>query len=316
MQAREEAKGTAPPPGPEAIEIAALGWLADDADRVAFLTMRPPRCETGRDAADIIPGANNQLFSRRDLGRIAFESPVLLGGAASRTGLSCGACHTNGRGNPGFFIRGVSGRPGSADVTSSILSKTRGNGIFDPTPIPDISLRNGAQIQDRRGEAFRDKVHGLIAEEFDGGEPEPQVFEAVLSYLDGLDPSACAPGAEAATGAGKPAGFADLDAAQAAADAAFFLPDLPASTRIFWLRVARNRLERVYEREAEPVPQFLRDRLLKASGELAAAAEALRKGEKPLPVSPADWRDLSGLVKVWEPESLYNPQVLKAALGG
>jgi hypothetical protein len=82
MQAREEAKGTAAPPGPEAIEIAALGWLADDADRVAFLTMRPPRCETGRDAADIIPGANNQLFSRRDLGRIAFGPVVIEPGLA------------------------------------------------------------------------------------------------------------------------------------------------------------------------------------------------------------------------------------------
>jgi hypothetical protein len=263
---------------------------------------------------DIVRGTNDELFSKRDLGRVAFESPVLLGGAASRTGLSCGACHINGRGNPGFFIKGVSGEPGTADVTSSILSKTRGNGVFDPKPIPDISLRDSGQIRDRRGQPFRDKVHGLIAEEFDGGEPEPQVFEAVLAYLDGLDPSACAPGEAAAIGEGKPAGFEDIAAAQSAADAGLFLPDLPASTRIFWLRVSRNRLERVYEREAEPVPQFVRDKLLKASGELAAAAEAVRNGAQPQPVTQADWLDLSGLAKEWEPKSLYNAQMLEATL--
>jgi len=264
--------------------------------------------------ADLVRGTNDALFSKRDLGRIAFESPVLLGGAAARTGISCSSCHINGRRNPGFFIKGVSGDPGTADVTSSILSKTRGNGVFDPKPIPDISLRDGTQMKDRTGQAFRDKVHGLIAEEFDGGEPEPRVFEAVLAYLNALDPSACTPGAVAEIGYGAPAGFADIDDAQSAADAAIFLPDLPASERIFWLRVARNRLERVYEREAEPVPQFFRDRLLKASEQLAAAAEAVRTGKEPQAVSQVDWMDLSSLAKEWEPKSLYNPQVLKAAL--
>lgn len=307
------ASATPAEPAPQATNIAALSWLAPGADRVAFLTLRPPRCETPKDMDDIIRGGD-MLFSKRELGRIAFESPVLLGGAAARSGLSCASCHINGRSNPDFFVKGVSGGPGTADVTNSILSKTRGNDVFDPKPIPDISLRDGGQIQDRKSQAFRDKVHGLIAQEFDGGEPQAQAFDVVLAYLDGLEPSACAPGAVAEAGEGAPSARADLDAAQIAADAGAFLPDLPPSTRMFWLRVARNRLERVYERMGEAAPQFVRDRLLALSQQLAAAAEMVRAGAAPSAPASADWLDLQLKLDEYKDKSFYNAEMLKAAL--
>ncbi|MGF7473737.1 hypothetical protein WFJ45_23635, partial [Salmonella enterica subsp. enterica serovar Minnesota] len=70
------------------------------------------------------------------IGRAAFNSPLLLGGQAARAGLSCASCHRNGRGNPDFHFPGISGAPGTADVTASLLSSHRGDGQFNPKPIP------------------------------------------------------------------------------------------------------------------------------------------------------------------------------------
>src|SRR5689334_1673565 len=138
--------------------LRALRWVAPQSDAVKALTMAPVACALEP------PKENNDERFRLALGRIAFESPALLGGAAARMGLSCSSCHKNGRDNPDFFVEGVSGTPGTADVTSSLFSKVRGNGAFDPKIIPDLAARNGGQIKDRKSKAFRDKVHGLIVE--------------------------------------------------------------------------------------------------------------------------------------------------------
>jgi hypothetical protein len=297
-------------PDVRAQDIAALGWLADGADAATLLAWQPASCETPKDGTDILRGSNDALLSMRDLGRVAFESPVLLGGAAARSGLSCSSFHVNGRGNPQFFIRGVSGAPGTADVTNSILSKTRGDGLFNPVAIPDIGMRDGTQIRDRRSPAFRDKVHGLIAAEFDGGEPQPRAFAAVMAYLDGLDPAACVNGAVA-----RPSGAADVEAAEMAALAAEGLADLSTEERAFWLRVSRDRLARIHERMAGPELQLARDRLLAMSASLADAAQKAR-AEQAFAVDQAAWLQLSMTVREAQPKSLYNPEVLRAALAG
>jgi hypothetical protein len=299
-----------------AVDIVALGWLAAGEDRVAFLTTRPPGCEKPRDMDDLVRGSDDALYSTRTLGRIAFESPVLLGGAATRTGLSCGSCHINGRGNPHFFIRGISDKPGTADVTNSILSKTRGDGQFNPTVIPDIALRDGKQLKDRTGQAFRDKVHALIEGEFDGAAPGGQVFASVIAYMDGLDPSACGaappPPFTSAPSAGE-----DVEVAEIAAGAGLHLAGLTKDERVFWLRVARARLERVYERAVgdDPEVDLMRRRLLEMSAKLGQAAEAARAG-KPLEAFEARvaWLELSSQAREIGPRTLYNAERLKAAL--
>nr|QQZ49991.1 hypothetical protein JKL49_25640 [Phenylobacterium glaciei] len=82
---------------------------------------RPARPSVGRDRPRRLPHADR------------------AGGQAARAGVACETCHRSGRSNPDFLFPGVSGPPGSADVTSSLFSSHRGDGIDDPVPIPDLS---------------------------------------------------------------------------------------------------------------------------------------------------------------------------------
>lgn len=265
-----------------------------------FLTTQPVACETA--------AASAEQGEQRRLGKLAFESPALLGGAAARMELSCASCHINGRGNPDFFLEGVSDKPGTADVTSSLLSKVRGDSAFNPAPIPDIALRGGKQITDRKSQEFFTKVHGLIAEEFDGQEPPRPVIDAVIAYMDGLDPSACAPGASTmAISLG-----ADVDAARSAFEIAT-RPGADQATSIFYLRVARLRLGRIHERFIGSDLAGQRRELLTLSDGLGAMAESVRAGVR-LPVVAPDWGALAASLGDGERRSLYNPDILRAAL--
>jgi hypothetical protein len=126
------------------------------------------------------------------IGRIAFRTPLLLGGQAARAGMSCATCHVNGRGNPAFLFPGLSGAPGTADVTASLMSSHRGDGIFNPKPIPDLA-GPAAKLKVSRTApgALETFIHGLVAEEFDGPEPPPEVLAALAAYVRVLDPAAC-----------------------------------------------------------------------------------------------------------------------------
>ena len=282
---------------PRASDIRELRWLAPGGDRVKFLTTMPASCETPATGAD----AHQRL-----LGKLAFESPALLGGAAARMGLSCSSCHLNGRGNPGFFIEGVSDRPGAADVTSSLLSKVRGDGNFNPVAIPDVGVRDGKQIRDRRSPEFRAKVRGLVVEEFDGQEPPAEVFDALIAYLDGLDPGSCRNREEAA-------GIdPDLNAAQTAYEIAQTSGSAP-ETRVFYLRAARLRLERIHERLPQADQSSLRRELVKLSADLGSRAESIRTSQ-PVEVAEPDWTRLRTQLHSAAGRSYYDPDVLRTAL--
>jgi hypothetical protein len=277
-----------------------LRWIAPGAAKVRALTTAPVACEPpSRKAPD-----DESL--KLTLGRVAFESPALLGGAAARMGLSCSSCHINGRGNADFFVPGVSGAPGTADVTSSLFSKVRGNGAFDPVPIPDLAARDGTQMKNRNSEAFRDKVRGLIVEEFDGQAPPAYVFDAVLAYLDSLDVAHCADPA-----ATQKADYLDDYAAVMSASTILLTKDAPAEVKLFYTRAARERLERLHERyagrgEARGQIEALSDRF-------ASAAEATRAGQ-PSPAVAMEVVSLIGPLFGEAGRSLYNPDMLRAAL--
>ena len=168
-----------------ALALDELQWLAPDADRVAALTTAPAEClamPTDPEQARLVA-----------LGRVAFRSPVLLGGLAARSGMSCDTCHRNGHGNPAFFIAGVSGAPGTADVTSALFSQTRGDGIFNPVPIPDLT---GAAGKSRFGTMrpagdLHSFVHAVAVDEFQGKEPIPAVADGLVAYVAALKTSAC-----------------------------------------------------------------------------------------------------------------------------
>jgi hypothetical protein len=289
-----------------ASDIRALRWAAVEADKVKFLTTRPAPCYRE-------PPTFKDIGLYR-LGRLAFESPALLGGAAGRMGLSCSSCHLNGRGNPDFFIEGVSDKPGTADVTSSIFSKVRGDQTFNPVPIPDLAAKDGKQIKDRKGADFRAKVHGLVVEEFDGQQPPSEIFRALLYYLDAQDISACAdPGASVAV-----TWRADWDDVVMAIFGAqeLFENGLTDDAR-FLTRAIRDRLGRLHERFIAAHQGHSRNELVKLSRLVETWAS--------LPPDSAEWeqaadgvfrelRQTAFAIEASANRSLYNPEVLRAAL--
>jgi hypothetical protein len=164
------------------IPIKEARWTAPD-KRADALSTRPKECLT-------LP-AGGAALTQMMVGRAAFNTPNLLGGQAARAGLSCASCHVNGRGNPHFIFPGLSGLPGTADVTSSIMSKTRGDGVINPKQIPDLAMDAPKIARDADRPALRDFIRGLVAEEFDGAEPPAAVLEGLAAYVRALSPDAC-----------------------------------------------------------------------------------------------------------------------------
>ncbi len=158
-------------------------WIAPE-KRLALLTQPPIAC--------LSPSRDPFEIESRAIGETAFRTPLLLGGQAARAGLSCASCHINGRSNPGFFFPGISGAPGTADVTTSILSSHRGDGSFNPKPIPDLAVDPPKVSRSKGDPALPAFIRGLIVEEFDGPEPTPAVLNGLADYVRGLRSTGCA----------------------------------------------------------------------------------------------------------------------------
>ena len=149
---------------PDQFPLRDARWL-QTSDLAADLTQQPPECLSLPD--------DPALRRSAEIGRIAFRAPLLLGGQAARVGLSCSTCHKNGRSNGHFHFPGLSSEPGTADVTNSLMSSHRGDGIFNPKPIPDLA-GDPAKLKVSRDPRTRELptfIHGLITQEFDGPEP-------------------------------------------------------------------------------------------------------------------------------------------------
>jgi hypothetical protein len=168
--------------GPEAIEveIVSLAWIDDSTDAVAHLTQQPATCLTTADDISVKRGV------------LLFSSPLLLGGQAAKAELSCAACHRNGRGNDAFVFAGISGAPGTADVTHGLFSKVRADDVFNPVPIPDLAQAEGRRLVDRDEpgalEAF---LAEQIVEEFSGTPLERDVIEDLAAYVRALNDKSC-----------------------------------------------------------------------------------------------------------------------------
>jgi hypothetical protein len=169
---------------PTALPLREARWL-QTTDLAADLTHEPTECRSRF--------ADAYLERSAEIGRIAFRAPLLLGGQAARAGLSCSSCHRNGRGNAHFHFPGISGDPGTADVTASLMSSHRGDGIFNPKPIPDLAgdPTKLKVSRDPRKDDLRHFIHGLITQEFDGPEPPPTVLDGLVAYVRSLSPKAC-----------------------------------------------------------------------------------------------------------------------------
>ena len=276
-------------------------WAPHGADVVAVFGFAPTECL--RTPADPTRALSVEI------GRAAFRTPLLLGGQAARAGLSCESCHRQGRGNPDFQFPGASGEPGTADVTLSLFSSHRSNGVHDPKPIPDLSgPRDRLKVASDDLPAF---IHGLIVEEFDGQAPPSAVLTGLADYVRALDPSSCQAGARASITIKTL--LNDARRAVAAADASLVAGDGP--TALLMIAAARARLGLIDERYAG----FTREQrtLRKADTNLANLQASTRAG---LPSARADLRRwslesprLEARLAAREPASLFNPAHLAKA---
>lgn len=167
-------------PSAPQVEIQDLNWVSDDADKVAHLTQQPTAC---------LP---DELSPAARRGELLFNSPFLLGGQAAKAQLSCGSCHRNGRDNPDFVFAGISGPPGTADVTHAFFGPMRADRQINPVPIPDLANAAAERRVDRDQagvlEAF---LTAQIVEEFSGSPPESQWVADVAAYVRAIDTRQC-----------------------------------------------------------------------------------------------------------------------------
>lgn len=257
---------------PATVGIRDMRWLAEGTP-VERLDQLPTECLAWP----------NEPAARRsaEIGRIVFRSPLLLGGQAARAGLSCASCHRNGRGNPDFHFPGISGQSGTADVTASLLSSHRGDGTFNPKPIPDLAAEATSRVvsRDPAKPDLRHFIHGLITEEFDGPEPSFAVLDGLTAYVRAIDASRCDAGGTNHVGAS--AILAEIETALRLAKS-----ERDPATAGALIAAARTDLGRLDERFR--LPGFERDRALLA----ATDAELRRLRESPNASRSAQlWRD-------------------------
>jgi hypothetical protein len=287
--------------------VLAMRWLAPGADPARALASQPAEC--------LRPPAGPDTTLAVEVGRAAFRTPVVLGGQAARAGLSCESCHRAGRDNPDFLFPGISGAPGTADVTASLFSSHRGDDVFDPKPIPDLSgpktrLKIGQAPADRSLEAF---IHGLVTEEFDGPEPPASVLAGLAAYVRALDPAACPAAPRQPL-----SGALYLDDARRAARAAQALAGRgDREGALVMVAAARARLGLIDERYPGERHAGVRARLARADAELAAAAERLRRHDPAALAALARWDGraaaLAPRLARGEAASLFDPTRLAAA---
>ncbi|MEK7266758.1 MAG: hypothetical protein AAB227_11745 [Pseudomonadota bacterium] len=282
-------------------------WLAPGADRVAALTYSPGECvsEAKHPGTDYLA----------EVGRAAFSSPFLLGGPAARGGLSCASCHVDGRSNPDFFLKGLSGAPGTADVTSSIFSRVRDDGVFNPVEIPSLAgvgkkTSFGATAPMPSLHAF---IGSAIADEFQGADPPAAVLEGLAAYIETMDAAFC-PSAPVAMTPRRAMG--DVVRTLAAAREALIRND--AATADFLLLSAQSALGRIHARYPGPATGFLREQLQNLSLDLGSMRNLLRDHEtveSALDESSKRAMRLGKRLQQARRLSLYDPERLRADEG-
>jgi len=278
-----------------------MSWIPRDADPARVFATQPTECL--KLPAD--PAAARSV----EIGRAAFRTPVLLGGQAARAGLTCESCHRAGRGNPDFLFPGASGAPGTADVTLSLFSSHRGNGVHDPRPIPDLSgPREALKVASPDLPRF---IRGLVVEEFDGHEPPAAVLSGLADYVRALGPAACPVQArEPVTPQGL---LADTRRAMVAANQSLAAGDRP--TAVLMIAAARARLFLIDERYAGMPAEI--SRLRAADAALADLQAGVREGRPDGVARIARWRLTSRRLEAGlaarQATSLFAPDRLRAA---
>jgi len=280
--------------------IHAARWLAPNADRVRALGFVPTEC--------LVPARDADQAYAIEVGRAAFRTPLLLGGQAARAGLSCESCHRDGRNNPDFLFPGISGAPGTADVTTPLLSTHEDDGVVDPKPIPDLSgPKSKLKVsQAPGGDALQSHIHGIATREFDGAEPPPAVMAGLAAYVRALSPDACPKTDHEPLRA---ALYID-NARRAVQTAIAALDRKDPDTAAFMTDAARGQLGLVYERYDQPQSDAARAALHAADLQLVAAVASVRGGDPDAREKLTTWLvelpSWTAVVERQEPQSLFN----------
>lgn len=156
--------------------LRAMAWLSPEG-QFAALTSEP---ETGFRITRKSLDDGDMILT----GEALFNTPTLLGGQAAKAGISCASCHVNGRDNPHFQFPGVSGKPGTADVTHSFFSSYRGDSKFNPVTIPDLTLPG--KVSRHNDQDMINFIRDLIVEEFNGAKPSPTALRSLTAYIQAL----------------------------------------------------------------------------------------------------------------------------------
>ncbi len=281
---------------PNALVLREQAWTAPSASLAHELTHAPGECLTAS-------------TPEIEIGRALFRSPALLGGPAARAGLSCNACHSNGRINARFLLAELTDRPGAADVTSEWASKARGDGIANPVDIPDlVDVAQRAALGRARDPSLAHFVAGVIVEEFQGEPPPAQAFAGLIAYLRALDAGSC------------PAGEARINLASAADDvrralAAARIAD--SATASLLVLAAQDGIGRIVERL--PQRSFARDRrrfeaLARELGAQRGEANLGAALEAAMPAWRARFDAAFARAARREQRTYFNERTLRAAL--
>jgi hypothetical protein len=284
--------------GPD-LPIRETRWLAPGR-LIDGLTRQPAEC--------FAPPSSASERRSAMIGRAAFRAPLLLGGQAARAGLSCASCHRNGRGNPHFSFPSLSGHPGTADVTSSLMSKRRGDATFNPKPIPDLAAATPSVSRDPGKPDLRTFIRGLVVDEFDGEEPPAAVLDGLASYVRALSPAACRGPATVAIRLDGMLG--EAEAAMRAAEVSWRRGDT-ATARLL-VGAARSTLGSIDERFQVPGLEPGRAQLQAADAQLRALQRApSRAGFR---TWRRDWQRRKMELRRQEGRSLFSASVLRRRL--
>lgn len=281
------------------LPITEARWLAPDG-LFEGLTRQPSECFA-------LPRSPAERKSAA-IGRAAFRAPLLLGGQAARAGLSCASCHRNGRGNPNFTFPNLSGHPGTADVTSSLMSKRRGDGAFNPKAIPDLAGVGLKVSRDAQKQELKTFIRGLVVDEFDGEEPPAAVLDGLTAYVRALSPAACRGPATVAVRLDSL--LADADAAMRAAEDAWRGGD--AATARLLVGAARSTLGSIDERYQLTGLERGRAVLRAADSQLRTIQQAPTKVH--YRTWQRDWPRRKMELRKQERRSLFTPSVLRRRL--
>ena len=123
------------------------------------------------------------------LGELAFKSDALL--RASRSfgvHLTCDSCHPDGGTTQVLFIEGLSGKPGTIDITNRAVTLYE-DGTFNPVNIPSLFGVRHTEPYSRTGSfaTLREFTRFAVVEEFGGMDPADLTLDSLVAYEESLN---------------------------------------------------------------------------------------------------------------------------------